>query len=175
MSNNSAVMDRRDGTGPALGAGGASLYEVWHHLSAVVELHDVRVIMLADTCLWDVQKRRTVTVAQLVGRHPFNSQPLQGCSECKTIERALRSLASCALPPQGDCCQHATGATRARQIKDDLSEMAHQVALPIILIHRTASRTDESAVKCVAEFRAYLQCFGVRELNYAETSDRCRE
>lgn len=141
-------------------------------LCTIVEMYSIRLQLRPNTWIWDVQKRRTVTVAYVIGQHVRGSQPLQRCSWCAAIGQALLDLASYAVPPQGCGCQHMIGTTHAERAENTLFGTVHQVSLPVIFIHRTASSNDGScSLKCVTDFRSYLERFGVSELAFTEIGD----
>lgn len=142
-------------------------------LSDAVELYGIYVRPVTNYRVWDVWKRRLVTVIELVGTHPLDSRQHQHCPRCAVIKQTLRELVFFALPPQGGCCQHIIAAFRT---EDDLSAREHRITLPLILIHRTAAHADDSpGGKCVGEFRSHLQWFGVCEPIYEAIADRSSE
>ena len=165
MLNTRSVMDQCDAAESARPEALTGLSESREgQLRAVVEMHAISLQLRPNTWIWDVQKRRAVTVAYVIGQHVRDSQQLQHCNRCAALGQALLDLASYAVPSQGDRCQHIIGTTGAEHGQDDLAGAVHRVSLPVIFIHRSASFNEEScSLQCVAEFRSFLQRLGVRE------------
>lgn len=164
MLNTRTVMDRWDAAESARQEALTRLPESHEgRLRAIVEMHAIGLQLRPNIWIWDVQKRRAVTVACVIGEHARDSQPLQRCSRCAALRRALLDLASYAAPPQGSRCQHMIGIPSAEHGEDDLAD-EHRVSLPVVFIHRGASSHEEScSLQCVSEFRSFLQRLGVRE------------
>lgn len=141
-------------------------------LRALAELHDVTFHVQRNLWFWDVQKRRTVTVAYLVGTHTRGLHTRQGCSHCAAIAQVLTDLMVCAVPPQGNRCQHMIGVARFDHGEDDLCGNVHEVSLPVILIHRLALNDHSCGSRCVEELRAHLKRLCVRGALAAQTDSR---
>lgn len=173
MLNNASVMDRSDAPATAREGPLPRASDQGGQLCAIVDLHGISLKLLRNTLIWDVRKRRAVTVAYLFGQHTSDSQHVPRCCQCATIRQALKDLAIHCVPPEGNRCQHNIGPTRGEHVQDSLSGTVHELSLPIVFIHRTASPKDESSSSnCVAEFRSHLERFGVRELHRPEMGDR---
>lgn len=175
MLNNATVMDRYDIVDRARQEAPTRPSESQQgRLRAMVEMHAISLTLRPNTWIWDVQKRRAVTVAYLVGQHASRGpERLQRCTECAAIAEALLDLVTRAVPPQENGCRHMIGTTRAEHAGDNLAERVHQVSLPVVFIHPTVPFKDDlCSLKCATEFRSHLQRFGVRERVATEIGDR---
>lgn len=146
-----------------------------HRLRQFVAMYAIGCTLGSNTWIWDVQKRRVVTVLQLVGQHASqNSGGLQCCCTCVALEQALMALAAYGMPLEASGCQHIIGASHTGHAEDDLAGAVHQVGLPVSFIHRTSKWPDDPlcSLKCVAEFRSGMERFGLRELACAEIGER---
>lgn len=165
MLNTGTVMDRCDAAESVRQEGLTRLAESQQvRQRAIIETYAISLQIRPNTWIWDVQKRRTVTVAYVIGQHVPDSQPLHRCNWCAALGHGLVDLMSSAVPSPGSCCQHMIGTTGAGHGQDLLAGAVHRVSLPVIFIHRSASSNEEfCSLQCVAEFRSFLQRLGVRE------------
>lgn len=144
-------------------------------LRQFVAIYAIGCTLGPDTWISDVQKRRVVTVLQLVGQHASQySGSLQGCSTCLSLEQALLALAAYGMPLGANGCQHIIGASHLAHAQDYLAGAVHKVSVPISLIHRISRWPEDASCesRCVAEFRSRIGWFGVPELFSTEAAER---